>query len=78
MDPITLTEQQAKDWVDKVVYSSDGKDLSIDGAQVGDQFIDIDFFTAQVRGDWYRAIRAEERLASASDKAAAAASWSDA
>ena len=62
----------------RVVYSSDGKDLSIDGAQVGDQFLHIDFFTAQVRGDWYRAIRAEERLASASDKAAAAASWSDA
>ena len=62
----------------RVVYSFDGTDLSIDGAQVGDQFIAIDFFTAQVRGDWYRAIRAEERLASASDKAAAAASWSDA
>ena len=62
----------------RVVYSSDGKDLSIDGAQVGDQFLHIDFFTAQVRGDWYRAIRAEERLASASDKAAAAASWSGA
>ena len=62
----------------RVVYSCDGKDLSIDGAQVGDQFLHIDFFTAQVHGDWYRAIRAEERLASASDKAAAAASWRDA
>lgn len=60
----------------RVVYSCDGADLSIDGAQVGDQFLHIDFFTAQVRGDWYRAIRAEERMASASDKAAAAASWS--
>ena len=61
----------------RVVYSFDGTDLSIDGAQVGDQFIAIDFFTSQVRGDWYRAIRAEESLASASDKAAAAASWGD-
>ncbi len=27
MTPITLTEQQARDWIDKVVYSSDGKNV---------------------------------------------------
>jgi hypothetical protein len=54
-----------------VVYSSDGTDLSIDGIMLGGDFVHIDCFTSVVRGQWYRAIRAEER------KDAEIASWAE-
>ena len=44
-----------------VCYSSDGIGLDIDGASINGEFVPIDCFTAAVRGQWYRAIKAEER-----------------
>lgn len=43
-----------------VCYSSDGTDLSVEGAMINAEFVHIDCFTSVVRGQWYRAIRAEE------------------
>lgn len=44
-----------------VCYSSDGDGLDIDGASINGEFVHIDCFTAEIRGQWYRAIKAEER-----------------
>ena len=54
-----------------VCYSFDGADLSIDGVDLDSGFVHIDCFTADIRGQWYRAIRAEER------KAAEIESWGE-
>ncbi len=55
-----------------VVYSFDGNtDLSIDGVMLGGEFVDIDNFSSHVRGQWFKAIRAEER------KAAEIQSWGE-
>lgn len=51
-----------------VGYSFNGTDLSVDGATINGEFVHIDCFTSGVRGQWYRAIQAEERKAAEIDK----------
>ena len=60
-----------------VVYRSDDEGLRIEGAIFNRQFVSIDFFTEQVRCDWYAAISSEERLSSASANAETAESWGE-
>ena len=43
-----------------VAYDSDETGLSVQGCFVGGEFVHIDCFTAEICGQWYRAIRAEE------------------
>ena len=43
-----------------VAFDSDETGLSVQGCFIGGEFVHIDCFTNSIRGQWYRAIRAEE------------------